>query len=402
MHKQYWIAITYNPIHAPSITDGIRYPNLDGASSITAVTIENSTYALVASFADGGSVEIVRLHSPLLSIIANNTHPLYAKTGDSLSIEFTVNNTIASSSASILESGLNQTIIQIDRDFKATVIVPSTQRESYANFNIHVTDTVGETLSITEDDLPFNVFIDTKRPRIELVGDVSYFISKDTINPFIPNVTVADGDPRYSGGFTLSTNDTNDKIDTAINGSVYNYTYTADADPAGNPGESVSRIITIIDAAPITVTSLSIASSSGNNFANAGKTITVTLETDGNDLGNFTGTLLDRSFTNTTSGGDATFTTTVSSNDTNGNATFSITVTNSSGNKILVTNYSITDGSFVTIDTIKPVITVKDASNNTVFQGNTYQDPGTTITDANGSSMFMIWTPLSLRDATSA
>ena len=72
----------YNPIHAPSITDGMRYPNLDGTSSITAVTIENSTYALVASFADGGSVEIVRLHSPLLSIIANNTHPLYAKTGD--------------------------------------------------------------------------------------------------------------------------------------------------------------------------------------------------------------------------------------------------------------------------------------------------------------------------------
>ena len=209
---------------------------------------------------------------------------MYAKTGDSLSIEFTVNNTIASSSASILESGLNQTIIQIDRDFKATVIVPSTQRESYANFNINVTDTVGETLSITEDDLPFNVFIDTKRPRIELVGDVSYFISKDTINPFIPNVTVADGDPNYSGGFTLSTNDTNDKIDTAIIGSVYNYTYTADADPAGNPGESVSRIITIIDAAPITVTSLSIASSSGNNFANTGKTITVTLETDGNRI----------------------------------------------------------------------------------------------------------------------
>ena len=54
--------------------------------------------------------------------------------------------------------------------------------------------------------------------------------------------------------------------------------------------------------------------------------------------------------------------------------------------KILVTNYSIRDGSFVTIDTIKPVITVKDASNNTVFQGNTYQDPGTTITDANNTS----------------
>ena len=48
---------------------------------------------------------------------------------------------------------------------------------------------------------------------------------------------------------------------TSLFGSVYNYTYTADADTAGNLGESVSRIITIIDAEPITVTSLSIASS---------------------------------------------------------------------------------------------------------------------------------------------
>ena len=60
-------------------------------------------------------------------------------------------------------------------------------------------------------------------------------------------------------------------------------------DNAGNL-RYVTRIITIIDANPLNVTSLFIASSSGNNFANAGKTITVTLETDGNDLGNFTGT----------------------------------------------------------------------------------------------------------------
>ena len=117
-----------------------------------------------------------------------------------------------------------------------TVIVPSTQRESYANFTIKVTDTIGENLSITEDDLPFNVFIDTKRPRIELVGNVSYSISQGTINPFIPNVTVTDGDPNYSGDFTLNTNAT---VDTSLIGSVYNYTYTADADTAGNPGESM-------------------------------------------------------------------------------------------------------------------------------------------------------------------
>ena len=171
-----------------------------------------------------------------------------------------------------------------------------------------------------------------------------------------------------------------------INGSVYNYTYTADADTAGNPGESVSRIITIIDAEPITVTSLSIASSSGNNFANTGKTITVTLVTDGTDLGNFTGTLLGRDIAKeNANSGTVTFTATVFSNDTNENATFSITATNSSGNRILVTNYDITDASFVTIDTVKPIIILNGNSDDTVLQGNNYVDLGANVSDPNNS-----------------
>ena len=80
---------------------------------------------------------------------------------------------------------------------------------------------------------------------------------------------------------------------------------------------------------PITITSLNIASSSDNNYANANKTITLTLVTDGTDLGNFTGTLLGREFTNITTGGSANFTVTVRANDTNENAIFSITMTNS-------------------------------------------------------------------------
>ena len=126
---------------------------------------------------------------------------MYAKTGDSLSIEFTVNNTINFSSASILESGLNQTIIQIDRDFKATVIVPSTQREEYANFTIKVTDIIGENLSITEDDLPFNIFIDTISPTIKLVGSADYYVIKDT-SPFIPNATAHDDVSKFVGEIT--------------------------------------------------------------------------------------------------------------------------------------------------------------------------------------------------------
>ena len=72
--------------------------------------------------------------------------------------------------------------------------------------------------------------------------------------------------------------------------------------------------------------------------------------------------------------------------DANGNAIFSITATNSSGNRILVTNDDIADGSFVTIDTIKPVIELVGASFVSVLQGNPYSDLGTTITDQNNPS----------------
>ena len=78
----------YNPTNASSITDGTRYPTLNGASSITTVIIGGFTYALVASTYNSG-VQIIRLSSPPLSIITNNPNPVYAKAGDSLSIEFT-------------------------------------------------------------------------------------------------------------------------------------------------------------------------------------------------------------------------------------------------------------------------------------------------------------------------
>ena len=72
--------------------------------------------------------------------------------------------------------------------------------------------------------------------------------------------------------------------------------------------------------------------------------------------------------------------------DTNGNATFSITVTNSSGNRILVTNDDIADGSFVTIDTVKPLIILNGNSNDTVLQGNNYTDLGANVYDLNNPS----------------
>ena len=214
-------------------------------------------------------------------------------------------------------------------------------------------------------------------------GPANYSIINGS-TPMIRNVTAYDGDPNYLETYTLTTNAT---VNADVNGSVYNYTYTAVADTAGNLGESISRIITIIDALPIDVTSLSITSSPGNpNFAKADDTITLVLRTDSNDLSNITGTLLGREFTNSTSGGSATFTTTVLSGDTNGNVTFSIEATNSSDGRVAISESDITDGSFVTIDTILPVITLNGINNTIVAVGADYTDPGAAITDPNNPS----------------
>ena len=62
----------YNPTNASSITDGTRYPTLNGASSITTVIIGGFTYALVASTNH-------KIILPPLSIITNNPNPVYAK-----------------------------------------------------------------------------------------------------------------------------------------------------------------------------------------------------------------------------------------------------------------------------------------------------------------------------------
>ena len=369
--------------------------HIDGTHNFDITKPGNYTFTYTALDDEAGNTGpsitrtvIVRDTPPItinsFTIESNNDNNAYAKAGNNLSLILNVNypittNTVAIPDATITNNHTTGNVLYLNAQ------VLNNSIESNATFTITITNANGTSLTVTEDDLTTpNVFIDTVSPRIELFGSAEYFIVHGTENPSIPGVNVTDGDPHYSGNFKLNINDT---IDTAINGSVYNYTYTAVADNAGNLGEGVSRIITIIDADPITVTSLSIASSSGNNFANAGKTITVTLVTDGTDLGNFTATLLGRDIVKeNVNSGTATFTTTVFSNDTNGNATFSITVTNSSGNKILVTNYGITDGSFVTIDTIKPVITVINASDNIVLYGDTYQDPGTVITDANNTS----------------
>ncbi len=369
----------YNPQPTYSLTDNTGgYVNLDNPRDIITATINGKIYAFIASNNDG--LQIIKLESlqSTVNITSNNANLTYAKTGDTLTVQFTVNNIISSHTSQIL--GLTPSVTLNGANYNATLTVPSIQTESYATFAIQVANAEGTTLFVTESAIPQNsrIFIDTIAPRISLIGSENHNILQNNNVSSIPNVTVTDGDPNYAGTFSIATNAT---LDTSVLGSVVLYTYTAAADGAGNAGSSVTRTVTVVDFEPITINSLTIASSSGNNYANAGKNITVTLATDSSDLDNINGTLLGRSFTNTTTGGSATFTGTVQSGD-DGDATFSITVTNSTGGQISVTNADITDGSYVTIDTTAPSITLKGANNTRIATNSPYTDPGATATDA--------------------
>ena len=128
-----------------------------------------------------------------------------------------------------------------------------------------------------------------------------------------------------------------------------------------------------------------------SNFANAGKNITVTLETDSTDLIHFAGNLFGKPFTAMTANGIANFTAIVSSDDTNGNVTFSINVANSSGNHVTFTHDNITNkSSFVIIDTISPTIALNGINNTIVYVGDSYADLNATASDSTYANKIVI------------
>ena len=287
----------YNPTPASSIVDGEYGYTLSGARVITAITLGTSTYAFVETAHYG--TQIIKLEPKYISAYTSNQNPTYAKQGDTLGIQFTANDAIASHTGQIL--GLDVSATVNSAVYNATVTVPSIpSMESYVTFNIQVENALGTSATINENYISSNnnIFVDTISPSIELIGSADYVIPYGTSNPFIPNVTVSDGDPNYIANFTLVKNAT---VNTTKMGSVYNYTYTAYPDTVGNPGPSTSRIITVMDIGPINVTSLDITSNgASNNFANEGKNITVTLVTDSTDLVHFTGNLSGKPFTTMT------------------------------------------------------------------------------------------------------
>ena len=275
-----------------------------------------------------------------------------------------------------------------------TIPVLHNDTDGNATFSINMTNSAGSTLNITNSDITDTdnsfVIIDTMKPMITLNGLPPYTVRQEgTYTDPGANAT----DLNYPSSPQAATASP-DNLDTSSLG-PQNITYSGPADAAGNVPDSVTRTVTVYAVNPIPVTTLNIASSSGNNFANASKTITVTLDAESNDLGNFTGIILGKNITDTNPSivtinnatpGTATFTTTVLPTDTNGNITFSITATNSTGSTLFITNSNITDNSFVTIDTEKPVITLNGTSLVTIIQEDNYSDQGATVEDINNPS----------------
>ena len=122
----------YHPINASSITNGIRYPELSGASSITTVTIEGSIYALIAADR-GNGVQIINIDDPYhptnVSSITHGTR--YPELNGAISITTaTIENSTYALVASRIANGVQ--IINIDDPYHPTNVSSITDDTRYS------------------------------------------------------------------------------------------------------------------------------------------------------------------------------------------------------------------------------------------------------------------------------
>ena len=356
----------YNPTPAYAITEGVGgYTELYRAIHVTTVTTDSSTYALVAGKYDDG-VQIIKLEQEYISAYTNNQNPKYAKAGDTLDISFTASDTIASQTSQIL--GLNASATVNGAVYDAMATVPSTPRESYATFTIQVANANNESVTVTENDISSNVFIDTISPSIELVGSADYTIPYGTLDPSIPDVTVSDGDPNYLGGFTLVKNAT---VDTTIPGSVYHYTYTANPDRSGNAGNSVTRTILVVsNTQNVSLDAQYISAYTSNQnpkYAKAGDTLGINF-TASNTIASHTSQILGLDVNATVNGAIYDAMVTVPSTPRESYATFTIQVANANNASVTITENDISSSN-VFIDTISPSIELVGSADYTISYG---------------------------------
>ena len=266
------------------------------------------------------------------------------------------------------------------RVYTATLTVPSDPIEAFADFETTVENNNTVKLSVTENDLNSNVFIDTIAPTIELEGDADYIVYIGDHDYTIPGAIASDGSPGYSASDYGTTID--GTLDPDIIGSTVTYAYTAHPDAASNIGTYVSRTVTVVDYNPLNVTSLTVSSNNSANsssYARVGDKITITLKTDGdatNAINSITGaeSFEDTIFSN--SGGNTVFLEKIiTQSDINGNLTFDIFVSTSTGYAVRVTQNNLTTPNII-IDTVHPLLYLYGANNTISAIGSSYVDAG--------------------------
>ena len=376
-----------SPRPASHITHGTEYVQLDRPQTLKAVKIDGVAYTLIAARNSSG-VQIIKLEHEKttqipFSITSNNANSLYAKAGDTVSIQITINDTIDQSKSTVQILNLNTNVDTSSLNtINASVTIPADDIEMYVNVTASISNYLGTMLNLTESNVTDqNVFVDTIPPTITLNGDANYtvLVNSDYTDP---KAVASDGDPNYTHNYTITNSGS---LNTTMIGSSVNYTYTADPDGAGNPGASINRTVTVVNYNPINVTSLVVTSDNlvNNSYAKTDTKVTIIVETDGR-VGTATASILGDSNLTTSiipgssagsSGGTIILSKTITQSDTNGNLTFDIFITNSSGYAARVTQEDLSNNNII-VDTVPPLIYLYGANNTVSYVGSSYVDPG--------------------------
>ena len=375
-----------SPQPASHISQGTEYTHLEKPQTLKAVQIDGAAYALIAARNSDG-IQIIKLEHEKttqseFSITVNDANSLYAKAGDTVSIQITVNDTIDPTKSTVQILNLSTNVGKNGPNtINASVTIPADGIEMYTNITASISNHLGAMLNLTENDIiGQNVFVDTISPKIEPIGDENYTVLVGT-SYNDQGASASDGSPGYSASdYNTSITGT---LNTSSIGSNVTYTYTAHTDAAGNPGASINRTVTVVDYNPLNVTNLTVSSdnSANSSYAKAGDEITITLVTDGSDIRNATANILeDANFIKNSSSGTIIFSKTITQNDTNGNLTFDILVINSSEYASRVTQEDLVNNNII-IDTIPPNITLNGKNNTISVLNRTYTDANATAYD---------------------
>ena len=109
------------------------------------------------------------------SITSNGANSSYAKSGDTISVQIAINDTIYSHTAQILNLATHTAFEP--NTINASAVISPVNVEGYANFTISLANYLGVTLNLTQTNLTTqNVFVDTIAPTITLNGDADYTV----------------------------------------------------------------------------------------------------------------------------------------------------------------------------------------------------------------------------------